>query len=78
MGGIAGIFIYLIVWWLVFFCVLPWGNKPLQAPEPGHATSAPENPRISQKALITTGISAIVFTIIWFVIDAGWVSFSVV
>ena len=78
MGWIAGIFIYLIVWWMVFFCVLPWGNRPVENPEIGHANSAPENPRLSLKALVTTAISAVVFTIIWFIVDAGWVSFRVV
>ena len=77
MSWIAGIFIYLIVWWMVFFCVLPWGNRPVENPETGHATSAPANPRLGAKALATTAIAAVVFTIIWFIVDAGWVSFRV-
>ena len=77
MGWIAGIFIYLIVWWMVFFCVLPWGNRPAENPEIGHATSAPANPRLGLKALATTMIAAVVFTIIWYIVDAGWVNFRV-
>ena len=40
MGWIAGIFIYLIVWWMVFSAYCP-GRTDLLNPGIGHATSAP-------------------------------------
>lgn len=75
MGWVSGTLVFVIIWWLVLFCVLPWGNRPLEDPEVGHATSAPANPRLGLKALVTTGIAAVIFTIIWFVVDAGLISF---
>lgn len=77
MGWISGTLVYVIVWWLVFFCALPWGNRPSEDPEIGHATSAPANPRLALKALITAGIAAVIVTIIWFVVDAGLINFRV-
>ena len=75
MGWISGTLVYIITWWLVFFCVLPWGNRPPEDPEIGHANSAPTNPRLLMKAAITSGIAAVIFTVFWFVADAGLINF---
>ena len=52
--------VFFIVWWLVFFMTLPFGVRPLDEPEPGHATSAPEKPRLWIKAAITTAIALMI------------------
>ena len=75
MGWISGTLVYIITWWLVFFCLLPWGNRPPEDPEIGHATSAPANPRLWMKAAITSGIAAVIYTVFWFVADAGLINF---
>jgi predicted secreted protein len=75
MGWISGTLVYIITWWLVFFCVLPWGNRPPEDPEIGHANSAPTNPRLWMKAAITSGIAAVIYTVFWFVADAGLINF---
>ena len=49
--------VFFIVWWLVFFVTLPFGVHPPDHPEPGHAPSAPEKPRLWIKAAITTAIA---------------------
>lgn len=77
MSWVTGVFVYIIIWWLVFFCVLPWGNRPLADPETGHATSAPANPRLKLKFVVTCGIAALIFVVVWFVYDAGVISFRV-
>lgn len=71
----SAIVVYLITWWTVLFAVLPWGNRPPDQPAEGHATSAPANPRLLRKFIITTLISAIVFAIIFVVVDTGLISF---
>jgi predicted secreted protein len=62
----AAIF-FAISWWLVFFTVLPWGVRTPgdvgEAAEIGHATSAPIRPRLGLKALVTTGITAVLLAI---------------
>ena len=77
MGLISGTLVYVIIWWLVFFMVLPWGNRPPDVVEDGHASSAPENPRLWQKVGITTVIAAFIFAIIYFVAEAGLINFRV-
>jgi len=66
MGIFTGVILYLMIFWTVLFAVLPWGNKPADNLEEGNAGSAPANPRIKQKFLIT----AIVSIAIWAVIAA--------
>ena len=75
MGLVSGIATYFIIWWTVLFLVLPWGNRPVDDPEPGHVRSAPAKPRLVLKALVTTAVSGVIFAIVWFVIESGWVSF---
>ena len=73
MTWFTGLFTYLIVWWLVLFIVLPWGNRPPGNPEPGHAASAPEKPRLLMKFAATTAISVVVFLGVYGIIESGWI-----
>ena len=70
MGITGSIIIYVIIWWIVFFSVLPVGiqsNKEvfkdnIEGSDPG----APKNPRIGKKFLITTLITSIIFAVIYY------------
>jgi predicted secreted protein len=71
MAWYTGVVVYVIIWWLVLFMVLPVGvktaleaNQPL---EPGQATSAPIRPRILLKFLATSIIAAGIFALYWVV-----------
>lgn len=64
MNIFTGIIVYLLVFWTVLFMVLPWGNRAHASPEAGMAGSAPANPRIKQKFLITFVISTVIWAII--------------
>lgn len=75
MGWVSGIVVYLMVWWMVIFMVLPFGVKPPEEPEPGHAPSAPDRPLLWRKAAITTVISAVIWVIIYVAITQHWVQF---
>lgn len=75
MGWISGIFIYALIWFVVLFAVLPWGVKIPDNPEPGHAPSAPINPRIGVKMIATSVVSAVIWAIVWYVMQSGWISF---
>ena len=61
MNVFTGILVYVLIWWLVLFMVLPWGASPPDEPEVGHAQSAPERPMLWRKALATTVIAAILW-----------------
>ena len=69
------IVVYVVLWWIVLFTVLPWGVRPPDNPEPGHATGAPEKPRILLKFAVTTLISAVLFAAVYWFIDQGFISF---
>ena len=65
MNWFTGSAIYLVLWFLVLLIVLPLGVKIAEQPEEGHATSAPIDPRIGLKILITTIVAAV----LWFGVD---------
>ena len=61
MGWVTDLILYIIVWWMVFFMVLPFGVRPDDAPEPGNIPSAPARPRLLLKAGITTAVATLVW-----------------
>ena len=61
MGAFENIVVFVIIWWMVLFCVLPWGVQAPKSPAPGHATSAPARPRLLLKFAITTAIATALF-----------------
>ena len=69
-----GILAYLIIWWVVLFAVLPWGVKVSDNPAPGHATSAPERPMIWCKAAITTLISALIWGLVYALVESDLIA----
>jgi len=75
MGWVSGIVVYLMIWWMVIFMVLPFGVKPPEDPEPGHAPSAPERPMLWRKAAITTVISAVVWVVVYLAVTRHWFQF---
>jgi predicted secreted protein len=71
--GITGsIVVYVLIWWIIFFSVLPVGiqsNKEkfrerIEGVDPG----APNNPKIAKKFLITTIITSIIFIVIYYLV----------
>jgi predicted secreted protein len=74
---VEGIVVYLLVWWVVIFAVLPWGVQPPAKGEGilGQAESAPARPRLWLKAGITTVVAFIVWLAIWFIVRSDWISF---
>ena len=76
MNWFTGILVYVVVWWVVIFAVLPWGIRiPDRQEDTGHAPSAPANPRIWLKAIVTTGIAAVIWLGIYFLVESDWLSF---
>ncbi len=74
MGIVTGIVVFVIIWWLVFFMVLPYGVRPPDSVKEGQDPGAPERPQLWRKAAVTTGIAVVLFGIFWLVQDQGWVS----
>ena len=61
--------IYIILWWIIFFAILPIDverNKTLKVE--GEDPGSPENPKMFKKFLYCTGITTIIFMIIYLLI----------
>ncbi len=73
----SGIVLFAVVWAVVFFLVLPWGQvSQHEAGEvvPGTPASAPSDAKIRRKMLITTAITMVVFGLLLLVILNKWVT----
>ncbi len=79
MNPVTGLIAYLIIWWAVFFTMLPIGVKS-QAEAgtvtPGTDPGAPIAPNLWSKALWTSGIAAGFWAILFLAIALGWISFE--
>ena len=72
MGITGSIIIYVLIWWIIFFSVLPIGiqsnkerfKEKIEGIDPG----APNNPKIVKKFLITTIITSIIFIVIYYLV----------
>ncbi len=75
----AAIVIFVLVWWCIFFAMLPVGVKSrweskddgVEGADPG----APEDPDLKKKALWTTAVAAPVTAVIVAVILSGVINF---
>ena len=58
--------IYIIIWWIVFFAILPIDvqRKKIEKVE-GEDSGSPENPKMLKKFIYCTGITTILFIIIF-------------
>ena len=74
MDIVSGVVVYILLWWWVFLMTLPFGVKSPETIETGHATSAPERPLIWRKVGAATIIAAILFSIVFMIIDSSIIS----
>jgi predicted secreted protein len=79
MNIVGGIIIYLLLWWCVFFAVLPLGVKGRWESEPdgveGAEPGAPSAPDMKKKLLLTTAITAGLWVVVAGVIASGVINF---
>ena len=62
--------IYLTIWWIVLFAVLPWGVRSQHESgeiSPGTEPGAPMLPRMAAKLVWTTVVASIVFALLYVV-----------
>ncbi len=81
MQFVSGVVVFIIIWWVVIFCVLPFGvartyNEKDHVDDEGYtAPGSPPTLNIKKKLMITTLISVVLWIIIYFIIDAGIIDF---
>ena len=79
MNPATVILVYVIAWWMVFFAALPVGVKA-QHEDPsemieGSAPSAPVNPNLKKKAIITSLIAAVLTVAYYFLATSDLINF---
>jgi len=64
--------IYVVIWWIVLFAMLPIGVRTSEEEgektSPGTAESAPHMPNLLPKIVATTVVSTIVFAVLYVII----------
>ena len=61
--------IYIIIWWIVFFAILPIDVNRLKTIKvEGEDPGSPENPKMLKKFSYCTGITTVIFIIIYLLI----------
>jgi predicted secreted protein len=71
MDLVMSIAIYIFIWWLVLFAVLPFGVRTQHeegSVVPGTPESAPAKPRLLRVFVINTIVATIVFAIVYTVL----------
>jgi|TARA_B100000780_G_scaffold277489_1_gene248305 predicted secreted protein len=72
MGITGAIIVYISIWWIVFFSILPIGiksqNQEFKANLKGNDPGAPKNPQIAKRFLITTLITSILFSVLYYLV----------
>ena len=75
MDIFTAIIVYLIIWWVVLFAVLPWGVKPSADHQTGNVASAPETPDIKKKFVITSVVAAMFLALTILLIELNILDF---
>ena len=75
MSITGSIVIYVIIWWIVFFSLLPIDvNRNKYIKVDGEDSGSPENPKILKKFIYTTIISSILFLIIHYLVQYNYLN----
>lgn len=68
MSWWSAIAVYVVIWWIALFAVLPWGVRTQDEEDdvvPGSASSAPSRPFLLRKVIATTLLAAAIFAALW-------------
>ncbi len=78
MGITGSLIVYIIIWWIIFFSILPVGikseNHQFKENLEGNDPGAPKNPKIGIKFMITTIITTILFFGIYYMVSIDYLN----
>jgi predicted secreted protein len=78
MSSTGSLIVYISIWWIVFFSILPIGIKSQNAKFTdelhGNDRGAPKNPRIAKKFFLTTLITSIIFLVIYYLVSHNYLN----
>jgi predicted secreted protein len=76
MGIVSGFTVYVCIWWVLWFMLLPWGVRPQDTPVPGSDRGAPERGHLVKKLLATSALALMVWGGVAWLIAAHVYSFD--
>ncbi len=77
MSITSAIVLYCVIWAILFFLINPlWQTSQSEDGEvvPGTPASAPVDPMIRKKAILTTVIATVLFVLAYATIEFGWIT----
>jgi len=75
MNIFSAIVVYILIWWMVFFCMLPLGIRNIERPKDGAMPGAPVDPGLKRKLILTTAIASLLWIAIFALITSNLISF---
>ena len=74
IGPITMFAIYIVVWWVVLFAVLPLGtsSETHEPPTDGSQWGAPKTPDLKRKFITTTWVSFLLWLFVMWLVFIGW------
>lgn len=76
MNWFSGIVVYLCIWWIVIFCTLPlWVERDDSERPQNVGPGAPKDPKIKKKFILTSFISALIWLVIFALIQFEAINF---
>jgi predicted secreted protein len=76
MDWFTGCVLYVLIWWISLFAVLPWGVRPQSAPDRLTGwRGAPEHPHLRRTVLATTLVACVIWLGAYWLISSPYLSF---
>ena len=80
MDWFTSIAVYLTIWWVTLFAILPLGvvshaEAGIDKGDGGDP-GAPVDPKLKRKFITTPWVSTIIFAILWLVVRMHWIDLS--
>ncbi|MDX1922333.1 MAG: DUF1467 family protein [Alphaproteobacteria bacterium] len=72
----SGIVLFVIIWWVAIFAVLPWGVKHPTVQEKGMMPGTPVQPDMKKVVLRTTILTCILWLFVYALVQSDIISFS--
>lgn len=63
------VFIYLLIWWVTLFMILPIGVERHEESGKGYDAGAPKFANLKKKLVWNTAVSAVILAVIWVLVE---------
>ncbi len=75
MSITGSVVIFVIIWWIVFFSLLPVDvDRTKKSKIEGEDSGSPENPKLLKKFIYTSIISSVLFLIIYYLVKYNYLN----